>query len=162
MNFTRTEWREYLTRQTKPPFGAGAFITINILLIGEQAAKPDRGRDQMPFCSEQGCSGWINHELDKAGIPEEFCFWLNALNNDGSVVDFKQIVDKLHPIAVFVLGNIAKREFSKALPNHQYVHVPHPQYWKRFQSGKPYPLIGPLLEMTKNIHPTARSILSYK
>ena len=112
----------------------------NILIIGEQAANPEKDSHQEPFCSDKGCSGWLNDQLDAADVPEEYLFWVNALNNDGTEIDIATLVENLKPKAVIALGNKAKQLCEKNSLSADFVY--HPQYWKRFKNKEPYPLIA--------------------
>jgi hypothetical protein len=143
--------RIQLKQATAPEwaFGVGAFIKGNILLVGEQASDPKNAPEQQPFCSSKGCSGWLNRLLEEDGVPEDKLYWLNALNNDGSVVNFRSYLAALEPSTVIALGNVAARVCSEQdIP---FVKCYHPQYWKRFHSMKPYPLLDLLQQSLKNI-----------
>ena len=127
-------------------YGVGNFAPGVILLVGEQAAKPDRCENQRPFCSTKGCSGWLNNQLDILSIPESRLFWVNALNNDGTAINAVELVDKLRPMAIVSLGKVAERILSE-----QGIWwartMSHPQHWKRFHHNEPYPLIQLLNEL---------------
>lgn len=140
----RFEKRIQLAKDTKAPFGAGAFVQGNILLIGEQSSNPDTAPNQLPFCDDRGCSGWLNAQLDVFNIPEEQMFWVNALNNDDSEIMLSEVINQLQPRRVIALGRIAEALCVKNAVDH--VYVPHPQYWKRFQHNRAYALIGVLRE----------------
>lgn len=108
-------------------------------MVGEQASHPTTAPEQRPFCDDKGCSGWLNKQLEKYKIPEEQLFWVNALNNDGSVVDLAKLNWFLVPREIIALGNVA----AEALHNAKLEHTVfgHPQYWKRFKSKEVYPLM---------------------
>jgi hypothetical protein len=146
-----------LKEQTAPVWahGVGAFVTGNILLIGEQASDPTNAPEQQPFCSSKGCSGWLNRLLEQEEIPEERLFWLNALNNDGSRVQLQRYVAELRPSHVVALGSVASKLCQEQNVLHHRFY--HPQYWKRFHSKKPYALIEFL---RRNLHPSATGIES--
>lgn len=110
----------------------------NIVLIGEQASHPEGAPEQLPFCCHKGCSGWINWLLEEEKIPEEWLFWINVYNNDGSVADLN-ILNQIEPSLVVALGNHAAQECLKR--GFDYIKLPHPQYWKRFKSKERYPLL---------------------
>lgn len=129
--------------------GAGAFIPGNILLVGEQAANTKKDSNQQPFCSDYGCSGWLNDLLDEADIPEEKLFWLNALYNDGTPIVLKPMVLTCKPSIVVALGTVARKLCRDNYVEHQFFY--HPQYWRRFKSKQRYPLLDFLIEHTKNI-----------
>lgn len=135
-----------LSEETNAPFGVGSFTAGSVLLIGEQASDPTTAPEQRPFCDDKGCSGWLNKLLEANDIPEEMLFWVNALNNDGSQIDIRKIVQTLLPLKVIALGKVAQRVCQQ-----QQVHalsVYHPQYWKRFRSKEQYPLINELRSLT--------------
>lgn len=140
--------RQELAKLTNAPFGVGAYVKGNILIIGEQASDPTNAPEQEPFCSSKGCSGWLNKLLQAEGIPEEKLFWVNALYNDGTLVDLLALVEQLEPSAVVALGNVAKK--SCADHGVQFFSAYHPQYWKRFRSKNRYPLLDLLNLLTKN------------
>lgn len=144
-----------LAKITRAPFGAGAFIKGNVLLVGEQASKLkgsiEFAPEQQPFCSDRGCSGWLNRLLLSGGIPEEKLFWVNALNNDGTDVDLRLVVELMRPSVVIALGNVALALVMALTPSVSWVLVPHPQYWKRFKSKERYPLLDLLHEKVNNI-----------
>lgn len=119
--------------------GAGAFIKGNLLILGEQASHPDSDPEQKPFCSTKACSGWLNWELEKLGVPEEAMFWLNVLNNDGTPAPLLETISELQPTEVIALGNVAKMACKKLGVEH--LGFSHPQYWKRFRSKESYPFI---------------------
>ena len=140
MSQDRVQRRIALTVETRAPIGAGAFLAGNVMIVGEQDSDPTASIEQRPFCTTKGCTGWLNKQLDAADIPEEKLFWINALNNDSSVVDLKSLVEKLKPSKVIALGGIARRQCS--LQKVGAIEFYHPQYWKRFQSKLPYDLIS--------------------
>ena len=149
MRDSRSLRRLELGRLTKPAgiLGTGSFILGNILIVGEQAASPSTSPEQEPFCTSRGCSGWLNAKLELAGIPEDLLFWVNALNNDGTTLDLTFYVDQLQPMLVFALGRVAKNSCINQRINHE--SFPHPQYWRRFRTKEPYPLIVRLEELVK-------------
>jgi hypothetical protein len=135
-----------LAEQTSAPLGVGAFIEGNVLLVGEQCSDPVNDTNQYVFCSSKGCSGWLNRLLDAENLPEERFFWVNALNNDGTRVDLSALSALLKPGAILALGSIAKKSCEDHGVSFEYFY--HPQYWKRFQSKHPYPLLARLKELT--------------
>lgn len=129
-----------LAAETKAPYGAGAFIKGNILLIGEQASDPITAPEQQPFCSSVGCSGWLNKLLEAESIPEEKLFWVNVLNNDDTPINLRGLVEALQPSTVLALGGVAQHHCK--LQGVSFQPFYHPQYWKRFKSKHPYSLIN--------------------
>jgi hypothetical protein len=139
----------YLKRsqqETCAPFGAGFFNEGNVLIVGEQDSDPTTSEKQRPFCTNKGCTGWLNKQLDAANIPEERLFWVNALHNDGSQSDLDQLVSLLKPSAILAMGGIAQAVCKKQ--GLDFTPFYHPQYWKRFKSKHPYALIDKLSELT--------------
>lgn len=135
----RIALRKSLAKETKPPFGKGSFKKGNVLIIGEQSAKPPLdpiGQD--PFCGMKGSSKWLNKQLEKNNIKEEKLFWINALNLDGSKADVLKIFILLNPRNVITLGNIADNLCNENNIFHN--KIPHPAYWSRFKSKQKYPL----------------------
>ena len=142
----RIQTRKSLTIKSKPPFGMGNFKKGNILIVGEQSAKPPLHPDgQDPFCGMKGSSKWLNLWLTRYLIREEDLFWINALNLDGSKADILKITQKLKPSKIIALGNVASKLCEEN--NLQHVKVPHPAYWSRFHSKEihNYPLIKELI-----------------
>lgn len=125
-----------LGTETNAPYGVGAFLPSNILIIGEKSANPESSANQQPFCDYKGCSGWLNNQLEDAGIPEEKLFWVNAINNDGSSIDLNKLVDDLNPSIVIALGGVAAKLCHQSKVDHHKFY--HPQYWKRFGRKQPY------------------------
>ena len=141
--YERIILRKELAKKSKPPFGMGNFKKGNILIIGEQSAKPPlHPMGQDPFCGMKGSSKWINLQLETWKIPEEKLFWINALNLDGSKSNLSLIVKLLKPSKIIALGNIAAKLCEEN--NLTYIKIPHPAYWKRFKSRIKYPLIEEL------------------
>ena len=142
----RYEQRIKLREDTNAPFGAGAFIHGNVMIVGEQDSDPSANKHQMPFCTNKGCTGWLNKQLDAANIPEEKLFWVNSLHNDGSEANIDHLVTFMKPSAVLVLGGIARRICRKQ--GIEFTPFYHPQYWKRFRSREKYALIDKLKGLT--------------
>lgn len=140
----RINLRKELAKKSKPPFGMGNFKKGNILIIGEQSAKPPlHPKGQDPFCGMKGSSRWLNLQLQTWLIDEEDLFWINALNLDGSKANVSKIVKLLKPSKVIALGNIASKLCEEN--NIAHVKIPHPAYWKRFNSKLKYSLIEELI-----------------
>jgi len=138
----RYQRRIELGRLTFAPIGVGNYCTGTIVLVGEQASNPtEKTANQQPFCSDKGCSGWLNLLLEQEQIPEEKLFWLNAKNNDGTLIDPK-VIENIAPKVVITLGKTACDLLSRS--NISYLHHYHPQYWKRFRNKQRYPLLDTL------------------
>lgn len=115
----------------------------SVLLVGE---RPNLRRGQTylgPFCawSNVGCSSWLSHRLEAARIPERDLYWINAYDRRGHAAD-PRFLNHLQPRLVVALGSVAARWCRRHDVRH--VSVPHPQYWKRFRSRQPYPLLEAL------------------
>lgn len=108
-----------------------------VVLVGESFAER-KDQDpwyQWPFASfsGEGCSRWLTEQLDEAGLPEENLLWVNA---DQDLSFIRELEWKPTVIA---LGDKAGLELSKVQVGAQVVK--HPQYWKRFRTKEPYPLL---------------------
>lgn len=113
---------------------AGQLDPSSIALVGESFAerKNDDPFYQWPFASfgGNGCSQWLTDQLEKAEIPEDDLYWINADQDLGHLPLFKSVI---------ALGNTASAALTKARIEHKVAE--HPQYWRRFRSGVHYPLI---------------------
>ena len=92
---------------------------------------------QWPFASfsNSGCSQWLTNLLEYHGIGEGKLFWVNA----------DQDLTKLDPHAHYIaLGPTVAGKLMELQILHQTVE--HPQLWKKFRSGKLYPLITKIKE----------------
>lgn len=160
--------QRYLRRiqlsETAPSWvqGVGAFVEENILLIGERPNLPRDSKDAgRPFCSDHGCSGWLNNLLDEENVPEEKLCWVNALYANGERVPLLPYVKVFQPSYVIALGKIAQKACLDMNIDHE--TVPHPQYWKRFRSKERYPLLDVLNRCLINVPdplPKIESLLS--
>lgn len=140
-NRVLTRWG--LGRRTKAPIGAGNYVPgVKVFIIGERISHPEKNKHHAPFCSTKACSGWLNKLLCEADIDEKDLFWVNALDNDGTPVDLGALHAYLQPKHVFALGKVAERRLAEY--NLTFLAFAHPQYWKRFKSKEPYPLIAAL------------------
>jgi len=92
---------------------------------------------QWPFASftNVGCSQWLTRQLDHVGISESELFWINA----DMLKDFTTLGNE----KVVALGNVASEKLTACGIVHD--RVPHPQYWKRFEPSKRYPLLNIIL-----------------
>jgi energy-coupling factor transporter ATP-binding protein EcfA2 len=144
---TRTEPGEILARAeaVRGPLNRGPGIGVwkpgGVLLVGDRVSQ--RGKDGLPFISglTTGCSAWLASQLDKARLGEDRLYWVNGYSKIGDELH-GGFVDQLQPAAVIALGkeanNWVHHNVVRTIPR---IHVPHPQYWKRFHNNKPYPLI---------------------
>ena len=119
-----------------------------VLIVGDKpgpSAPTAPDYHHTPFYSTKHCSGWLNSELLKAGVPEDRLVWINSADKDGIPTDYL-IIDKIDPSIVVCLGGNAEKWVNK-IPEHggeyhAYHKFDHPQYHKRFKNKQPYPLIG--------------------
>lgn len=120
-----------------------------ILLVGEGFAKHKDGDSlyQWPFgaLSGGGCSRWLAHLMEEAGIPEGRLCWVNA----DAGVHCLHFLTKIERRAIIALGAEAKTMLDSMQVSSEDYH--HPQYHRRFCSGEPYLLIERLKELTANV-----------
>jgi len=113
-----------------------------VLMVGDRVSQ--RGRDGLPFISglTTGCSSWLASQLDAARLGEHQLYWINGFSKTGEELN-GAFVERLNPVAVVAMGKEAKkwtdRNVVRTIPR---FHVPHPQYWKRFHTGRAYPIIN--------------------
>jgi len=116
-----------------------------IVLVGENFTEPCEHDPlyQWPFASftGSGCSQWLTQQLHAAGIRENQLCWVNADQN------LEEFFEKSMSLSstVFALGDVASTVLNRLGQCH--VRQAHPQYWKRFRSAEPYPLIGAIKEV---------------
>lgn len=137
--------RERLTPKTQL-HGVGAMRAGNIMLVGERASGSQRGKltNNRPFCTLRACSGWLNGQLDVAGIPEERLYWINILDPDGIPISILPYLEQFPPSHIICLGGTALKQVARQLGASNQIPIlsqTHPQYCKRFRSAEPYPLI---------------------
>jgi hypothetical protein len=119
--------------------GIGNFKPGNILIVGDTANNPIIDNIDLPFVHWDGCSPWLAMQLDYAGIPETELYWVNGFRLDGGIQS-KDFLDDLKPRLIVALGEEAARWCEIADLKH--TRVEHPQYWKRFRTADPYPLVN--------------------
>lgn len=131
------------------PTGVGFAVHGNVLIIGEQGS--DITQPNEPFCGMSGCSLWLNGLLDEANVPEERLYWINAKENDHSWADLAGVMSLVKPAHILPLGKTAEKLLTHngVAPTAVFTH---PQYWKRFHSKKPYPLIAHLVSLTEDYY----------
>lgn len=141
-----------LMRAKNPPHSVRALSAGNwnapVVIVGDSFAehKNNDAMYQLPFVSMNGngCSMWLARQLAEGGVSEQSLLWINADQLDETWL-------APHRDKRFVaLGDMA----DGALTKHGIRHtiVPHPQYWKRFQATRPYPLIKILKEMIRDAY----------
>jgi len=118
--------------------GIGNFKPGNILLVGDKTNDKDFGGIDIPFVSWSGCSPWLSDQLDKSSISESELYFVNCITTSNELTS-ANFIDILKPRLVIALGEHAAKwcELNKV----QHERISHPQYWKRFNSKKIYPLI---------------------
>lgn len=120
----------------------------DIIIVGEQFGE-HKNHDplyQWPFASfsDEGCSRWLTMQLAQASISEKDLLWFNVDQLSKAIV--KRWVGR----KVFALGAKALQSLHEMLGPDDGVTVSaveHPQFWKRFRAGVPYPL-GSLIQRT--------------
>lgn len=116
-----------------------SFARNNVIaIIGEKPAAISPLQKSYPFLDIAGSSGWLNCALNKTPAREDKLFWVNALNFDDSKNN-PEIINQLNPKHVICLGKVAEKWATEN--GWDFKAFPHPQYWKRFKSKEPYPLI---------------------
>jgi len=113
-----------------------------VVLLGDRS----NGEQDLPFVSQRGCSPWLTEQLEQAGVPETDLAWLNVRTPDGTFKDENALaVGQVLDAELVALGSVARAWCE----HHGLVHrsVPHPQYWKRFNHQRTYPLLDILMEV---------------
>ena len=110
------------------------------LIIGDRPTEENEYK--LPFVHPTGCAPWLAEQLEQACIPEEVLYWINAYDVKGDPTN-------LDGLGFFEVGcmlgeNAAKRSAELLEYCDTVVTFSHPQYWKRFHSKEPYPLITAL------------------
>jgi thymidylate kinase len=96
------------------------------LLVGDQNGR--KGPVDLPFWSTNGCSGYLHHCLELAGMREHEIALVNSVNHAG---DDNEIIPATEVIA---LGIKTSNRLTRRSITHRV--VPHPQYWMRFHHNK--------------------------
>lgn len=131
-----------LAEKTNAPYGVGNYVKGVRLIVGEQSSEPTKPPAYQPFCTTEGCSGWLNKMLDIEMIPEYGLFWVNPVSLDGTMYNLKSMVAELKPCEVISLGHFAKNACDDGGVDSTMCY--HPQYWRRFRSKERYPLLDML------------------
>lgn len=124
-------------------------VEVKVLIIGDRpgpAAPQDPEYHHTPFYSIKHCSGWLNALLEVNNIPEENLLWINAFDTKGQLFDMSYIETVEFDYIVALGGNAEKWCIKNKM---YYTKVTHPQYHKRFENKKPYPLIDVLLHLLR-------------
>lgn len=115
-------------------------VKARVLVVGDRpgpGAPTDPNYHHTPFYAINNCSGWLNSLLEINRVPEEQLLWINAYDTKGKPFD-KPIDAEQFDLVVALGGNAEKWCKKNGI---KYTKVAHPQYHKRFESKKPYPLI---------------------
>lgn len=144
----RKEWKPFFASFNESPFapeiqsiGIGAFKKGNTLIVGEKPGSNSLGYNT-PFVGT-GSGQWLLDFLETNNISENKYYWINAQDLYGRVAE-QDFIDDLSPSKIICLGNKAYDWAKNLAEDFTVVKVPHPQYWKRFKSGQPYPLLKEL------------------
>lgn len=147
----RNLWNELI--RLRPPENKGPGIGhwkphAVTLLVGE--APSETSDPRMPFVEPNlklnNCSAWLAGQLEAGGIREDALYWINAQDRDRRWTD-PEFLDALKPRRVVALGDAAER-WCGVVARVEHRTAPHPQQWRRFHAGRPYPLIDLLKEKT--------------
>lgn len=138
---SNTSWdREFRTRPHFVDMGTTGNNQAKVLLVVENCGnhKEHDSWHQAPFMSfsRTGCSQWLTNQLEAGGIHEACLLWCNSDRLRPSTVIGKKVV---------ALGDTASARLTEWEVPHE--KAPHPQGWKRFHAGDPYPLIPLLKEL---------------
>jgi len=126
----------------KMPHGFFGSPFATVLLVGDEVSSQEQ--HGVPFTRDRvGCSTWLAKQLHDAGISEGHLAWVNSTPDlTKKQVDFIQ--DRFpNKIALGVTAEYKLRQLGFSM----FETVQHPQYWKRFLSKEPYPLIAKLKRM---------------
>lgn len=123
-------------------------LRAKVLLVGETFGRP-KAHDplyQWPFASfsRAGCSWWLTQQLDEADIGETQLLWANA------DMEVPRLLRCSPEKLVVALGTEASKRLTRWGLAHETVQ--HPQAWKRFSHGKPYPLVQLLRSYLQGAH----------
>lgn len=136
------------------PHGVVGSQRPRFLFVGERPGPGHRGRN-LPFLNPTGSAGWLYNALHAAGFAEEDVAFVNALKPDGSPNDLVSIIGYLSKQGlkkIITLGSIADKHLAPYLLFHAGVHkLPHPQYWKRFQSKQYQQYVQQLRKLRKEL-----------
>lgn len=129
--------------------GIGHFMPGNTLVVGDEPSH--RGHPSaagLVFVSDHngGCSTWLTAQLIAWDVKETHLYWVNAYGWDGERTPDDFLL-RLKPQRVIALGKRAQRWCLDA--GVVSVHVPHPQYWKRFHAREEYQDLKLALQVLK-------------
>lgn len=111
-------------------------INGRVLIVGDEFAerKDCDPLYQAPFVSfsNLGCSRWLTEQLMLQGVDELDLYWLNA-DQDFSMLE------NLNILGMIALGHRAERRLE-GTTGFEIKSLPHPNFWKRFNSHLIYPI----------------------
>lgn len=116
-----------------------------VLIVGEEFTerKDCDSFYQTPFVSfsNVGCSRWLTEQLEFVKVDELDLCWLNA-DQDFSKLENPNI------LGIIALGHQAERAIE-GCKGFEIRSLPHPNFWKRFNSHPIYPIGSYIQEMLK-------------
>lgn len=120
-----------LCATTPLPAGMVGCPNAGFLFVGEKANHVDL---DVPFISTKGCSHYLYHCLVDAGFRERDMAFVNAVDLSGTPNLLRIYRRALPNPTVFLLGSTARAVFGHQ--DSKTISLPHPQYWKRFQTTR--------------------------
>lgn len=136
------------------PHGVIGSTSPLFLFVGDQA---NQTYLDLPFFSLNGSSQYLNDCLTEAGYQEKSIALVNAIDLSGSRMPLSEIYATLREPKVIALGGNAHDALNHSRVKH--VTIPHPAYWKRFQSDKRDDYVKQLRKIrvetfhyTRNVH----------
>jgi hypothetical protein len=126
---------------------SAGYLDAKHVVVGEAFAdqKEHDTLYQVPFVSfsNLGCSTWLTAHLALNGVSERQLLWANADHPSLS-----NLLMRYPRRAVYALGDKAAAALKDPCLRNalELVKLPHPQFSKRFNHKKPYPLITAIKE----------------
>jgi thymidylate kinase len=120
--------------------GGGTFKEGNYLMLCDRGPRTNvrHGAAVVPFINfldNDGPSRMLAETLDREGIPESQCYWVNTQTFQGTPTN-PAFIRELKPSRIFALGNNA---FTWALNNSVQAHkLPPPLYHMQNYPNQPY------------------------
>ncbi len=113
-------------------------LTPQFLIVGDVRNKRTSKGLPYPFFTDSGSSRWLGEVLEDAYAPWALIHITNSRKDDGRFFTKKELAF-LCPGAIICLGENATKRVRRCLPEDkkypEIYSLPHPQYWKRFQSA---------------------------
>ena len=116
-------------RDTRLPTGVIGAVDPKFLFVGEKA---NQTYLDIPFFALNGSSQYLNECIAEAGYEERDIALMNAMDLSGSTMPLSETYLTLKRPKVIALGSHAHRALDHARVTN--AMVPHPAYWRRFQS----------------------------